>query len=154
MNVWLCFRVAARDKGTLHSLGITHIVNAAHGASDAAPGDRFYVKTGPQFYRDMRVDYYGVEADDAIEFILSPFFYPTARYIRAALAMGGKSVIGCVIAALPSWIALDCTLNVNCPLPRTSVCPLPDGCESLCNSGAGFPDDRGGLDAAGGGRCR
>lgn len=95
MNVWLCFRVAARDKGTLHSLGITHIVNAAHGASDAAPGDRFYVKTGPQFYRDMRVDYYGVEADDAIEFILSPFFYPTARYIRAALAMGGKSVIRC-----------------------------------------------------------
>jgi len=41
----------------------------------------------------MNVDYYGVEADDAIEFILSPFFYPTARYIRAAMAMGGKS--GC-----------------------------------------------------------
>lgn len=40
----------------------------------------------------MKVDYYGVEADDAAEFILSPFFYPTARYIRAALAKGGKSV--------------------------------------------------------------
>lgn len=40
----------------------------------------------------MNVDYYGVEADDSMQFILSPFFYPTARYIRAALAKGGKSV--------------------------------------------------------------
>lgn len=51
------------------------------------------------------MDYYGVEADDAIEFILSPFFYPTARYIRAALAMGGKSVTLTVILVL-----LDFTL--------------------------------------------
>lgn len=82
--------MAARDKGTLHSLGITHIVNASHGPQNPTPGS--YVKTGPRFYRDMTVDYYGVEADDAVDFILSPFFYPTARYIRAALAMGGKSV--------------------------------------------------------------
>lgn len=83
--------MAARDKGTLHSLGITHIVNAAHGPPSPGPGPCFYVNTGPRFYRDMTVDYYGVEADDATDFILSPFFYPTTRYIRAALAMGGKS---------------------------------------------------------------
>lgn len=83
--------MAARDKGTLHSLGITHIVNAAHGSSPN-PGLFLCVNTGPRFYRDMKVDYYGVEADDAIDFVLSIFFYPTARYIRAALAMGGKSV--------------------------------------------------------------
>lgn len=93
----MCFRVAARDKGTLHSLGITHIVNAAHGPPNPGPGPCFCVNTGPRFYRDMTVDYYGVEADDAIDFILSPFFYPTARYIRAALAMGGKSVTLTVI---------------------------------------------------------
>lgn len=86
----LCFRVAARDKGTLHNLGITHIVNAAHGTPNPGHGLYFYVNTGPRFYRDMSVDYYGVEANDAMDFILSPFFYPTARYIRAALAMGGK----------------------------------------------------------------
>lgn len=86
-----CFRAAARDKGALHSLGITHIVNAAHGPLNPGPGHCFHVSTGPRFYRDMTVDYYGVEADDATDFILSPFFYPTARYIRAALAMGGKS---------------------------------------------------------------
>lgn len=89
VNMWLFFRVAARDKGILHSLGITHIVNAAHGPHSLYS---LYVNTGPRFYRDMAVDYYGVGADDAIDFILSPFFYPTARYIRAALAMGGKSV--------------------------------------------------------------
>lgn len=83
--------MAARDKSLLHSLGITHIVNAAHVPCKLTPGPCFHVNTGPRFYRDMTVDYYGVEADDAVEFILSPFFYPTARYIRAALSTGGKS---------------------------------------------------------------
>lgn len=83
-------RLAARDKGMLHSLGITHIVNAAHRPSDV-PQHGLYVNTGPRFYRDMKVDYYGVEADDASNFMLSPFFYPTARFIRAGLAQGGKS---------------------------------------------------------------
>ncbi|XP_059215945.1 dual specificity protein phosphatase 13-like [Centropristis striata] len=90
-NLFIGNEVAARDKGTLHSLSITHIVNAAHRPLGSSPGpNTFYVNTGPRFYRDMSVDYYGVEADDAIEFVLSPFFYPTARYIRAALTMGGK----------------------------------------------------------------
>ncbi|XP_035986227.1 dual specificity protein phosphatase 13 isoform X1 [Fundulus heteroclitus] len=90
-NVYIGNQVAARDKGALHSLGITHVVNAAHGPPNPSDAPCFHVSTGPRFYRDMAVDYYGVEADDATDFILSPYFYPTARYIRAALAMGGKS---------------------------------------------------------------
>ncbi|XP_034040688.1 inactive dual specificity phosphatase 27-like [Thalassophryne amazonica] len=96
-NLYIGNEVAARDKGILHSLGITHIVNAAHGPPNPSPGPCFYVKTGPRFYRDMSVDYYGVEADDAIDFILSPFFYPTARYIRAALGMGGRVFVHCLM---------------------------------------------------------
>uniref|UniRef100_A0A3B4BIM0 Dual specificity protein phosphatase n=2 Tax=Periophthalmus magnuspinnatus TaxID=409849 RepID=A0A3B4BIM0_9GOBI len=97
-NLYLGNEVAARDKGTLHSLGITHIVNAAHGPPNPTPGQLyFHVSTGPRFYRDMAVDYYGVEADDAIDFILSPFFYPTARYIRAALGMGGRVFVHCLM---------------------------------------------------------
>lgn len=103
MQVCVCCRVAARDKGTLHSLGITHIVNAAHGPPKPGPGPCFCVNTGPRFYRDMPVDYYGVEADDAIDFILSPFFYPTSRYIRAALSMGGKSA--CLHLFNCTWLA-------------------------------------------------
>ncbi|XP_040930011.1 uncharacterized protein LOC114841872 [Betta splendens] len=90
-NLYIGNEAAARDKATLHSLGVTHIVNAAHGPTN------LYVNTGPRFYRDMTVDYYGVEADDAIDFILSPFFYPTARYIKAALAMGGRVFVHCLM---------------------------------------------------------
>lgn len=67
----------------LYNMGITHIVNAASGPP--------HVNTGPRFYRDMAVDYYGVEADDSTDFIISVFFYPTARFIRAALSNKGKS---------------------------------------------------------------
>nr|XP_020457550.1 dual specificity protein phosphatase 13-like [Monopterus albus] len=96
-NLYIGNEVAARDKGMLYSLGITHIVNAAHGPRNPSPGYCYYVNTGPRFYRDMTVDYYGVEADDAIDFMLSPFFYPTARYIRAALAMGGRVFVHCLM---------------------------------------------------------
>ncbi|XP_041755112.1 dual specificity protein phosphatase 13-like [Coregonus clupeaformis] len=87
----------APDKAILHSLGITHIVNAAHGPPIPSPGPCFHVDTGPHFYRDMSVDYYGVEAEDATEFVLSPLFYPMAHYIRAALAKGGRVFVHCLI---------------------------------------------------------
>uniref|UniRef100_A0A8C5HB59 Dual specificity protein phosphatase n=1 Tax=Gouania willdenowi TaxID=441366 RepID=A0A8C5HB59_GOUWI len=99
-NLYIGNEVAARDKGLLFTLGITHIVNAAHhgGGHDPGSGISFFcVNTGPRFYRDINVDYYGVEADDATDFILSPYFYPTARYIRAALAMGGRVLVHCLM---------------------------------------------------------
>uniref|UniRef100_A0A8C8SWW6 Dual specificity protein phosphatase n=1 Tax=Pelusios castaneus TaxID=367368 RepID=A0A8C8SWW6_9SAUR len=67
----------ARDKEQLRRMGITHIVNAAAG--------RFHIDTGAKFYRDLRVDYYGIEADDDPHFDLSIYFYQAARYIRSAL---------------------------------------------------------------------
>ncbi len=79
----VCFlRVAARDKSMLYNMGITHIVNAASGPP--------HVNTGPRFYRDMNIHFYGVEADDSSDFIISVFFYPTARFIRAALSKNGE----------------------------------------------------------------
>ncbi|XP_075874802.1 dual specificity protein phosphatase 13B-like [Nelusetta ayraudi] len=95
-NLYIGNELAARDKGTLHSLGITHIVNAAHRPSNI-PQHGLYVNTGLRFYRDMKVDYYGVEADDASNFMLSPFFYPTARFIRAGLAQGGRVFVHCLM---------------------------------------------------------
>ncbi|CAK6951589.1 dual specificity protein phosphatase 13-like isoform X2 [Scomber scombrus] len=131
--------VAARDKASLHSLGITHIVNAAHGPPN--PGTGPYVNTGPRFYRDMSVDYYGVEADDAIEFILSPFFYPTARYIRAALAMGGRLFVHClmgvsrsatlVLAFLMIVEGLRLQEAVAAVRPHRDICPNPGFLQQL-----------------------
>ncbi|XP_067466073.1 uncharacterized protein [Thunnus thynnus] len=140
-NLYIGNEVAARDKASLHSLGITHIVNAAHGPPNPSPGLCFYVNTGPRFYRDMSVDYYGVEADDAIEFILSPFFYPTARYIRAALAMGGRVFVHClmgvsrsatlVLAFLMIVEGLRLQEAVAAVRPHRDICPNPGFLQQL-----------------------
>ncbi|XP_008427992.1 dual specificity protein phosphatase 13B [Poecilia reticulata] len=134
-NVYIGNEAAARDKGALHSLGITHIVNAAHGPPTPGNGRCFYVNTGPRFYRDMSVDYYGVEADDATNFILSPYFYPTARYIRAAQAMGGRVFVHClmgvsrsatlVLAFLMIAEGLRLQEAVAAVRPHRDICPNP-----------------------------
>ncbi|KAJ8361632.1 hypothetical protein SKAU_G00181570 [Synaphobranchus kaupii] len=81
-NLYIGNAATARDKSTLFNMRITHIVNAAHGP--------YHVNTGARFYRDMYVDYYGVEADDSADFNLSLFFHPVAKFIRAALSQRGK----------------------------------------------------------------
>ncbi|KAM9727906.1 dual specificity protein phosphatase 13B-like isoform 2-T5 [Menidia menidia] len=140
-NLYIGNEVAARDKATLHSLGITHIVNAAHGSPNPSAGPCFHVNTGPRFYRDMKVDYYGVEADDAVEFILSPFFYPTARYIRAALASGGRVFVHClmgvsrsatlVLAFLMIVEGLRLQEAVAAVRPHRDICPNPGFLQQL-----------------------
>ncbi|XP_028278694.1 dual specificity protein phosphatase 13B isoform X3 [Parambassis ranga] len=140
-NLYIGNEVAARDKGLLHSLGITHILNAAHGRPAPGASTSFCVNTGPRFYRDMKVDYYGVEADDAIDFILSPFFYPTARYIRAALAMGGRVFVHClmgvsrsatlVLAFLMIVEGLKLREAVTAVRPHRDICPNPGFLQQL-----------------------
>ncbi|XP_029465397.1 dual specificity protein phosphatase 13-like isoform X2 [Rhinatrema bivittatum] len=89
-HLYLGDAYAARDKGLLSQFGITHILNAADG--------RFHVNTGPTFYKDMQIDYYGIEADDDPDFNLSIYFYPAARYIRAALrSPRGRIFIHCAM---------------------------------------------------------
>ncbi|XP_065495434.1 dual specificity protein phosphatase 13B-like isoform X2 [Caloenas nicobarica] len=80
----------ARDKAQLSRMGISHVVDAAAG--------RFHIDTGPKFYKDLSVDYYGVEAEDNPNFDLSIYFYPVARYIRAALnSPRGKVLVHCAM---------------------------------------------------------
>ncbi|XP_035027949.2 dual specificity protein phosphatase 13-like isoform X6 [Hippoglossus stenolepis] len=89
----------------------------------------------------MTVDYYGVEADDATEFILSPFFYPTARYIRAALAMGGRVFVHClmgvsrsatlVLAFLMIVEGLSLQEAVAAVRPHRDICPNPGFLQQL-----------------------
>ncbi|XP_029056879.1 dual specificity phosphatase DUPD1 isoform X2 [Monodon monoceros] len=67
----------ALDRYRLQKAGFTHVLNAAHG--------RWNVDTGPDYYRDMAIEYHGVEADDLPTFDLSVFFYPAAAFIDAAL---------------------------------------------------------------------
>ncbi len=64
-------------------LGITHVVNAADGPQ--------HIDTGPYFYKDINIQYHGVEASDCKDFDLSPFFSGTADFIHDALSQKGKN---------------------------------------------------------------
>lgn len=75
-------RVVARDKTTLSSLGVTHVLNAAAG--------RHRINTGQQFYSDLKVDYHSVEAADHPEFDLRPFFKSAAQFVDSALKGNGE----------------------------------------------------------------
>ncbi|XP_009886959.1 PREDICTED: dual specificity protein phosphatase 13 isoform B-like [Charadrius vociferus] len=89
-NLYVGDLYVARDKAQLSRMGISHVVNAAAG--------RFRIDTGPKFYKDLLVDYYGVEAEDNPNFDLSIYFYPVAQYIRAALnSSRGKVLVHCAM---------------------------------------------------------
>uniref|UniRef100_A0A8C9YIW6 Dual specificity protein phosphatase n=1 Tax=Sander lucioperca TaxID=283035 RepID=A0A8C9YIW6_SANLU len=70
----------ANDRYSLWKLGITHVLNVAHGSMHCQGSHGFYGST---------VDYYGVPADDSPYFDLSRYFFPSAEYIQSALT-GGK----------------------------------------------------------------
>lgn len=75
-------RSVANDRYSLWKLGITHVVNVAHGRMHCQGSHDFYGST---------VDYYGVPADDSPSFDLSRYFFPSAEYIQSALdTAGGK----------------------------------------------------------------
>uniref|UniRef100_A0A3B5LDS8 Dual specificity protein phosphatase n=1 Tax=Xiphophorus couchianus TaxID=32473 RepID=A0A3B5LDS8_9TELE len=80
-----CFllRSVANDRYSLWKLGITHVVNAAHG--------RTYCQGSRDFY-GATVEYYGVPADDSPSFDLSRYFLPTAEYIHNSLNANGVLV--------------------------------------------------------------
>ncbi|KAM9380028.1 dual specificity protein phosphatase 13B-like [Phaethornis superciliosus] len=89
-NLYIGDLYIARDKAQLSQMGISHVVNAAAG--------RFRIDTGTKFYQDLPVDYYGVEAEDNPNFDLSTYFYPVARYIKAALnSPRGKVLVHCAM---------------------------------------------------------
>ncbi|XP_027453062.2 dual specificity phosphatase DUPD1 [Zalophus californianus] len=80
----------ALDRYGLQKAGFTHVLNAAHG--------HWNVDTGPDYYRDMAIEYHGVEADDLPTFDLSVFFYPAAAFIDAALSQDhSKILVHCVM---------------------------------------------------------
>lgn len=80
------YRSVANDRYSLWKLGITHVLNAAHG--------RMYCQGSHDFYGSS-VDYYGVPADDSPSFDLSRYFFPSAEYIQSALDTAGGKYPSC-----------------------------------------------------------
>ncbi|ROL49551.1 Dual specificity protein phosphatase 13 isoform A [Anabarilius grahami] len=79
-NLFLGDMYMSHDRYGLWRLGITHVLNAAHGKMCCKGSDDFYGTT---------VKYYGVPANDLPTFDISPFFYPSAHYIHDALSTTG-----------------------------------------------------------------
>lgn len=104
-------RYAAKDKRTLQAHHITHVLNAADG--------KFNVNTGPSFYRDTKITYYGVEAFDMASFNLRPFFYPAAQFIRNALSSPtGEEFIA--LKKRPSKWKIKHHIMLTCPVVISS----------------------------------
>uniref|UniRef100_A0A8C7TC00 Dual specificity protein phosphatase n=1 Tax=Oncorhynchus mykiss TaxID=8022 RepID=A0A8C7TC00_ONCMY len=70
-------------------LGITHVLNAAHGRQHCLGSHTFYGST---------VDYHGVPADDSPSFDISLYFYSSADYIQDALnTADGRILVHCAV---------------------------------------------------------
>lgn len=66
----------AVNKARLKRMGITHILNTAHGTG---------VYTGESFYSGMNIHYMGIELDDFPDVDISAHFRPTAEFLDEAL---------------------------------------------------------------------
>ena len=74
------------NKGRLKRLGITHILNAAHGTG---------VYTGHEFYTGLEIQYLGVEVDDFPEVDISQHFRKAAEFLdEALLTYRGEMAVG------------------------------------------------------------
>ena len=83
----------AVNKGRLKRLGITHILNAAHGTG---------VYTGPEFYTGLEIQYLGVEVDDFPEVDISQHFRKAAEFLdEALLTYRGEGVCSLQAAGIP-----------------------------------------------------
>ncbi|XP_045838351.1 serine/threonine/tyrosine-interacting-like protein 2 isoform X2 [Meles meles] len=84
-NVFIAEKSVAVNKGRLKRLGITHILNAAHGTG---------VYTGPEFYTGLEIQYLGLEVDDFPEVDISQHFRKAAEFLdEALLTYRGKVLV-------------------------------------------------------------
>ncbi|KAF2982913.1 hypothetical protein EK904_005848 [Melospiza melodia maxima] len=83
-NLFLGDLVTANNRFVLWKMGVTHVLNAAHGTSYSHGGQDFYGAT---------IDYYGVPAHDLPSFDISQFFFSAAQFIHNALNTPGVEAI-------------------------------------------------------------
>uniref|UniRef100_A0A3Q4AEZ7 Inactive dual specificity phosphatase 27 n=1 Tax=Mola mola TaxID=94237 RepID=A0A3Q4AEZ7_MOLML len=75
-NIFIAEKSVAVNKARLKRMGITHILNTAHGTG---------VYTGESFYSGMNIHYMGIEVDDFPDADISVHFRPTAEFLDEAL---------------------------------------------------------------------
>ncbi|NWW46432.1 DUS27 phosphatase, partial [Pedionomus torquatus] len=84
-NIFIAEKSVAVNKSRLKRLGITHVLNAAHGTG---------VYTGPSFYNGLNIQYLGIEVDDFPDMDISKHFRPAAEFLdEALLTYRGKILV-------------------------------------------------------------
>lgn len=118
----------ALERPGLRDLGITHVLNAAEGKWNN-------VLTGADYYKDMDIQYFGVEADDKPTFNISQYFCPAADLIHKALSHPENNVlVHCVMGRSRSaslvlaYLMMKCSLSVVDAIDhvRQRRCILPN----------------------------
>uniref|UniRef100_A0A667XPP6 Dual specificity protein phosphatase n=1 Tax=Myripristis murdjan TaxID=586833 RepID=A0A667XPP6_9TELE len=90
-NIYIGDEKTALERHGLVDMGITHVLNAAEGKFNN-------VLTGADYYKDVDIQYYGIEAEDRPTFNISQFFYPAAQFIHSALSHPqNKVLVHCVM---------------------------------------------------------
>ncbi|KAI1885187.1 hypothetical protein AGOR_G00217600 [Albula goreensis] len=88
-NIFIAEKSVAVNKSRLKRMGITHVVNAAHGTG---------VYTGTDFYAGMNIQYHGIEVDDFPSSDITPFLRTTAEFLdEALLTHRGKVLVDSVM---------------------------------------------------------
>ncbi|KAI7811448.1 serine/threonine/tyrosine-interacting-like protein 2 [Triplophysa rosa] len=103
-NVFISEKSVAVNKARLKRLGITHVVNAAHGTG---------VYTGQTFYQNMNVSYMGIEIDDFSESDMSPHFRSCAEFLDdALLTHRGKVLVNSMMGVSRSAVLVAAYLMI------------------------------------------
>jgi len=90
-NLYVGDRHTAKNLELLKQLGITHVLNAAHGN-----GLFHYVNTSAKFYEAHGIKFMGVHAINKKKFQMELHFEQTANFIDEAIKNGGKVLVHCM----------------------------------------------------------
>ncbi|XP_070801188.1 dual specificity protein phosphatase 13B-like [Pituophis catenifer annectens] len=124
-NLYLGDAWAARSKSILQSIGITHILNAADGP--------YNINTGARYYRDLPIQYYGVQAFDDNSFDISVFFHEAADFIHKALnTAGGKVFVHCAMGLSRSATLVLAYLMIHENLTLVEALKSVDSHRGIC----------------------
>ncbi|XP_039998448.1 serine/threonine/tyrosine-interacting-like protein 2 [Xiphias gladius] len=103
-NIFIAEKSVGVNKARLKRMGITHILNTAHGTG---------VYTGESFYTGMNIQYMGIEVDDFPDADISVHFRPTAEFLdEALLTHKGKVLVVSMMGASRSAVLVASYLMI------------------------------------------